>query len=581
MSLKDVQVAVERFLESDKPSAIAISGQWGSGKSYFWDQVIKDASSKKLVKKYSYVSLFGTSNLADLKSAIFDNSVAAEDVAGGATSSTWVQNATEVLRAVDAYELREAKGPIRRLLRALWKLVSPVLPPLSAWGGVARSLSFIAIKDYVVCLDDVERKAAGFSLKDVLGLVSMLKEKRGCRVVVILNDDELGDDKAVLKEFREKVFDGEIVFSPAAEECAKLVFTEEWMYSEDAKDKALSLGIKNVRILQRIRRVIETLLPYLEGKDKALTKQLIHSSVILTWSYNSRGKNVPSYELITSDGFSVWGITAAGKKEEETEEDKVIKKIVYDYGYRGSDEFDHQICRFLEQGFVVEKDFIEVVDSFQEKALKNKHDNSFTSAWSLFHDTFASNDEELVETMRKRFMEGVKWISLGNAMGTVKLMRELNRNVVADELMKYWIEMAKQENKELLDLRHAHLFDGSVDEKFKDAVKHAYASDKSLPSLRDTIIDVSGKNGWGMDQIEVMSQASIDDYYAFFKSIDGDRRLSAYVENCLQFRDFQGDDRYAKIYAAVAGALRRIAAESHLNAVRVSRFLPKLAEEEQ
>ncbi|RDS79152.1 hypothetical protein DWU98_19300 [Dyella monticola] len=72
MSLKDVRTAVERFLKSDSPQAISISGKWGSGKTYFWNQVIKSASQQGLVKKYSYVSLFGTNNLAELKSAIFD-----------------------------------------------------------------------------------------------------------------------------------------------------------------------------------------------------------------------------------------------------------------------------------------------------------------------------------------------------------------------------------------------------------------------------------------------------------------------------------------------------------------------------
>lgn len=572
MSLKDVQVAVEKFLKSDRPQAIAISGQWGSGKTYFWNQVIRDASSKGLVKKYSYVSLFGTSNLAELKSAIFDNAVSAKDVDAGASSLTWAENAKEVMQSSS---IKEAKAPGRRLLNLGRKNISQVTPLLGAWGGVARSLSYFAIKDYVICLDDIERKSAGLPLKEILGLVSMLKEQRGCRVVVILNIDELGGDRATLDTLKEKVFDGEIVFSPSVEECAKLVFTEEWEHSKEVADKVIRLGIKNIRIMQRIRWVIETLLPYVKDKDIVLTRQLIHSSTLLTWCYYSRGAGVPSYDFIKSDGFAVWGIATAEKKKEKSEEDKAIEKVMYEYGYSGSDEFDLNICQFLEHGYVIEKDFIDVVESFQEKALKNNLDGSFTQAWELFHDTFSNNEKELVETLRKRFMDGVKWISLGNAMGTVKLMRELKQDDIGDELMQCWIDMAKKENKDLLDLRHAHLFAGSVDEKFRDAVQHAYAEDKALPSLSDTIVDISKRNGWSVDQIEAMSQASPDDYYAFFKSINGDRDLGAYVKTCLQFGGYKDDERHQKIYVAASEALKRIATESHLNAVRVSRFLPK------
>lgn len=143
MSLKDVRVAVENFLKSDRAQAIAISGKWGSGKTYFWNQVIKDASSKGQAKKYSYVSLFGTNNLADLKSAIFDNAVSAKDVIAGASSSTWVENAKEVIKSSS---LEEAKDPGRRLLNFGRKNISQVTPLLGSWGGVARSLSFFAIK---------------------------------------------------------------------------------------------------------------------------------------------------------------------------------------------------------------------------------------------------------------------------------------------------------------------------------------------------------------------------------------------------------------------------------------------------
>jgi hypothetical protein len=304
MSLKDVRAAVENFLKSDRPQAIAISGKWGSGKTYFWNEVIKDASSKALVKKYSYVSLFGLNSLADLKSSIFDNAVAAEDVSEGATSSTWVHNAAEALWAVDAYDLQGAKGPIRRLWNRVWKSTSPVLPPLSAWGGVARSLSFMAIREYVICLDDVERKNAGLPLKEILGLVSLLKEQRNCRVVVILNDDELGEEKSYLSGFKEKVFDNEIVFSPSVEECARLVFTDEWEHSREVTGKVLRLDIRNIRILQRIRRVIEVLMPYVKEKDEALSRQLIHSSVLLTWCYNSRESSVPAYEMVKDTSYA-------------------------------------------------------------------------------------------------------------------------------------------------------------------------------------------------------------------------------------------------------------------------------------
>lgn len=577
MSLKDVRVAVERFLKSDSPQAIAISGKWGSGKTYFWNQIIKDASQQGLVKKYSYVSLFGTNNLAELKSAIFDNAVSAKDVDAGASSLTWAENAKAVMRSSS---IDEVKDPSRRLLNLGRKNISQVTPILGTWGSVARSLSFFAIKNYVICLDDVERKGTGLPLKEVLGLVSMLKEQRGCRIVVILNEDELESDKPVLDAFKEKVFDGEMVFSPSVEECAKLVFTDKWVHSKEVTDKVVRLGIKNIRILQRIRRVIETLLPYVEGKDEALTRQLIHSSVLLTWCFNSRESTVPSYEIVKDTSYAA--LMMSSGKVEKTEPQKVTEKVLSDYGYRDSDEFDLHICQFLERGYVVEDEFVAVVNSFQEMALKNNHSGSFTQAWGLFHDTFADNEQELVTTLRQRFLDGAKWIHLGNAMGTVRLMRELGHEDIADELMNHWIEMAKRENKELLNPQNAFLSSESVDEKFKDMARNAYFSEKSMPTLGDAIRGMSGKNGWSKEQIEVLSNATADEYFGFFKSIEMDAYLDAYIKTCLQFGSMTSnnndDENYKKIYATAVVAIRRIASENRLNALRLSRFLPKGAD---
>src|SRR4029079_6640006 len=51
-----------------------------------------------------------------------------------------------------------------------------------------ESLSFLSIFDTIVCIDDLERKGATLDLRDVMGLVSLLREQRRCKVVLILND---------------------------------------------------------------------------------------------------------------------------------------------------------------------------------------------------------------------------------------------------------------------------------------------------------------------------------------------------------------------------------------------------------
>ena len=52
-------------------------------------------------------------------------------------------------------------------------------------------LSFLTIRDQIVCIDDLERRGQRLAVGGVLGLVSFLREQRACKVVLILNDEAL------------------------------------------------------------------------------------------------------------------------------------------------------------------------------------------------------------------------------------------------------------------------------------------------------------------------------------------------------------------------------------------------------
>src|SRR5690349_6724256 len=70
-----VQAEIARFLQSKEPEVIAISGDWGVGKTYTWNAGLAEVRAKKSygLGRYSYVSLFGIGSLESLKLAVFEN----------------------------------------------------------------------------------------------------------------------------------------------------------------------------------------------------------------------------------------------------------------------------------------------------------------------------------------------------------------------------------------------------------------------------------------------------------------------------------------------------------------------------
>jgi hypothetical protein len=77
---------------------------------------------------------------------------------------------------------------------------------------VVKTVSFLSVSSQIICIDDMERKGNNLRTQDVLGLVSLLRERRKCKVVLILNDNELDDeDKPQLARYHEKVIDSSLL----------------------------------------------------------------------------------------------------------------------------------------------------------------------------------------------------------------------------------------------------------------------------------------------------------------------------------------------------------------------------------
>jgi hypothetical protein len=77
VSIELVRSEIERFLSTDEPEAICISGPWGVGKTFAWNRYLKDALARNKIAlgRYSYVSLFGVNSLEEFKYSIFENSM--------------------------------------------------------------------------------------------------------------------------------------------------------------------------------------------------------------------------------------------------------------------------------------------------------------------------------------------------------------------------------------------------------------------------------------------------------------------------------------------------------------------------
>lgn len=555
MSLAKVRKAVDEFLSTNNPETLSIKGSWGVGKTYFWNETIKAASKKDefSFKRYAYISLFGVTSLDELKFTIFEQAVDSALIGEKVSIDTLKKN-TE--------ELTEKLG--RKVVQFL-----PSLPWLKNFGTAIQSASFMSVKDMLICFDDFERKGDSLSAKDILGLVSLLKEQRDCKVILIFNDTNL-DEKSldVYRQFREKVIDVEVVFSPDPKEAAEIVF--DGQSASDIRLKALStqLGIKNIRILNKIKRAVGSVDPLLNGYEQEVIDQIYHTLTLMAWSYYSPDEDTPTFEYVKNIGYGLYGL---GDNKEKTKQEEKWDAILREYNFLHLDEFDLELANVIESGYVDNETLIGKAKAQNEQILANKSQNSFNSAWDLYHNSFDDDEEELLDTLGTSLIENACHVSPMNMNATIRLFRQLDRSKEASELITKYIE-ANKDRKGLFDLDEYAFANDIDDPEVISKFNQQLSAQKEIKSAKDVLNRIAGKNGWGSSDEEVLANTTEDELFNIFKK-QKDKQLSKYVDTCLQFGRFSNStERQKKIADKAKSALLRIGKENRLNAIRVRKF---------
>lgn len=258
--MKDQEIAeniAEVLLDAKKAKrgAVLLSGKWGVGKTYLYENKIK----KILVDKSDqnriiiYVSLFGIESLSELRSSIISESINVDISLGGIFNYFNYENITEGSKA---------------FLNRFQKIKN-----LELFNFKVDALKLIK-KDIIICFDDLERKSNSLPIKDFLGFVSILKERRNARVLIIGNEDEYisgegnslpEQEKSDYKAYLEKVVSYKFYTNPKLSEfCDALV--EEYSgndyfykYASTIYSLIKKSEIKNLRTVDRIYLNIEVL----------------------------------------------------------------------------------------------------------------------------------------------------------------------------------------------------------------------------------------------------------------------------------------------------------------------------------
>lgn len=548
MSLARIRPVVERFVSDHGNDMLVIKGGWGVGKTYFWQDMIRKAGDEQKIghSYYSYVSLFGINSLEELK-----NSMLASRIESSSTN---------------------AEGGVRAFLNAGKQLLKDAenVPFLREWtGGMASTALFLLMRDTLICFDDIERKGDELATKDIIGLASLLKDQRNCKIVFILNEGTmLEEDKENFRRHGEKIIDLELEFSPLPEEVFDYIFNKSHLHYDFIKACCLTLGIKNIRILQRINHFAEILLSHLEGSEEKVVEDSLRSLILYVWCYYDRDSGAIPLTYVLSFNSVAMLMRKYSRDHKESAEEKGWSDLLHSYGYMSTDELDEHIAAFVKKGYLDETSLSVELEKKNDLARAQQGEHSYNKAWELYTRTFDDNEQEFINELTTSFRANIEYLAIRNLQVTVEMLRDLERDDLADALIGEYFK-THAGNPDLINIKRSAFLDEVKDPRLFERLEEAWQSSTDKRTLAEVLKYLAGRNGWSPEDVELLAACSGDDYYNFFKSEKSDS-LYYCVRTCLKFGEFDNAGEKEKAVAAKAVvALKRIASESRINRLRV------------
>lgn len=546
-----VKAEIERFLQSPLPEVLCVKGKWGVGKTFAWQQFLKQASLSGNVglNHYAYVSLFGLSSLDALRNAILENSIASSQVADG---PSW-----------DSYEaIIRGTG----VLAGKAAQFSSLLGKKDAGEALARAL-FLSVNKRIVCIDDLERAGSALELRDVLGLTSMLKEERQCKIVLLLNDEQLSKgNKTDFQRLLEKVVDVSLVFEPTPQEAVEIAFQNKSSASDGLAPKMIQLGITNIRIIKKIERLANRLLEILSGYRAEVREQAVSTVALGGWSVLDPGAAPPSTYIKRYNR----DIEAMRTQREVLEEDRdKWNRTIESFGFRYSDELDVVIIEGVERGYFDEQAVRASADEIVAALTNDRMNNSFTRAWDQYHSSLTIDDDEILEALFNGAMETLHLVSPLNLNATVMLLRQSDKDERASELIAAYMSTRAFVQDALAE--EIRMWGREpVDPELEAAFKQVEAKFEDTRDPVEVMKNITAQSGWNLEDIDLPAKQSASDFERFFEAIKGDElpRVAKFV---LSLGRHEGDNHRA-LGLAVAEGLKRIAAKSPLRARRVASY---------
>ena len=376
---------VKDYLTRETNNALLITGQWGVGKTYFFDnklsEEIKEISIKKnesVKYKPIRISLSGVTSIDDIERRIV------------AELYPSLNKGTKIGKGIFKFLLSVPK--IKEYI--------PEIPNSDVIDSETDNL--------IICFDDLERRSKTFPIDSLIGYINNLTENNNLKTIIIANIDKIKNKKSFNK-IKEKLIGREIEYKINIEEVFDTLIQNEFqsfsVYTEFLqKEKNFICSFfqdyKNIRtlkfILTRYHDIysqIEIIAPniqYVQSNKEALLKDTLLFTIAIAIEYK-KGKvtrnskeEVDNKFRITQKDIRRLLDDKSSSEQKNDEEETILEKIKSNYYFQNnfSYYFYESIFDYIVGLNILDKDLL---DKDIKEKYKISEDNTIPECYITYN----------------------------------------------------------------------------------------------------------------------------------------------------------------------------------------------------
>ncbi|NAR50384.1 NTPase [Acinetobacter haemolyticus] len=496
---------LEHNIKNEKiGTAIAITGPWGVGKTFFWKSFLdKQLSNERIYtdgnvfnRKYAYVSLFGLESLSDLKTQIYSN---IESFHSSVEIPKWIKGLPSIFKDSRVTQLG-----------------------ISAPVKLIDNLMFNRVNDAIICFDDFERMSNKLDIKDVMGLANYLKLEKNCQVILILDEDKAeGDNKKKYADYKEKLIDETIVINsvePLIRENAKDIDEALVNLMIDFADK---LDIHNFRFFQKVIKLYRDFRKSLPEVVADSTKEIILTRILQGFFIQDFGTasevSWEDFRIVSESKQSEW---SDKKKQTYLKFDRLFSSYNY---FLKQDDWCLEFRKWFEQ----KDDFSnENLIKLAQSELISDSNNKLRDKLSALldeRDNYQASDD-FIDRLYSISCQSIGISSLPDLRACISTLEDFEKSKKAKLLESKVISWIKEKlSKDRNAFKISGLFESHG---FENIIQEFLKLNPNTPPLKDAIYHVYINNAYSDLDLESIRNADKSSLNQFI------------------FKDFQEDERF-------------------------------------